>query len=885
MTCLDHGFFESSPESESMLNIALIHCQTIESPILVIIPIILTGMTLFILSHIVHRLSGYKFFQIRHRRHGFGLLENPPQGDSLRPVQIPMVPWFSVNLTTTAIQLLVTLQIFVGRLDIRHILKSLCKEESDIIHDLRMSDPWIDFFADGGDGFNSSYSVVRMMAQPNLSVSVPRGVRYKAAASSGVAAGSSGSATPRVMRSASKSRRTPNATVIFGGSTGDGNQIASTVIQRRQTNPNLSLLQISPARNDTVILPRASVVVHGGDLAYPRPSFDTYKDRFVGPIEAAFPAGPGGGSAGSRPRMFLIPGNHDWYDSCESFIHWIIGKSGLGGWKLPQKNSYFALRLRAGWWVLGMDLALTNDLDVFQYQEFSRIIDELISESDRVVVIAHRPQWVFDAYHASYTGDLFHHLLDKIGPQRLAMRLAGDIHHYSRFTGGHGLAQLVIAGGGGAFLHPTHVPEPGIVHEYFSHWEAKRREENLGYIDEESEDEVIRIGGSDSPVRKKNSTKKTYPVAPGNHYRYTRACSFPNDEISRKLAWLNPLHFRDRNWGADIIMGVVYICMGISVVPLCDAALVIDAISDSPTVTGAISAGMKSLLLDVVFPSLKLIWTNSVFSLMAQIAFYISCFAAIGETRHSTWQRAGHAFVHFILHAFFSVVIFALLEISIEFLSLVSLGKDSVITDGFRVPGIVSAADSALFGRGILETSLGWFLRFVDLPSSLIRNRRLICEATSAAATGSRQLFFRYYSRILPFFWVLATPVAAFVMGCYLLVSLNVFGIHMTEAFSSLRIEDYKHFIRMYIDPETSDLHVYVIGIEKVAKNWEEDPAWDPKLFAVANQPLPPSSRWVTPSRWRPVRRSEDSDPKLVDYFVIPASSDAKKQSAEAPDH
>ena len=36
-------------------------------------------------------------------------------------------------------------------------------------------------------------------------------------------------------------------------------------------------------------------------------------------------------------------------------------------------------------------------------------------------------------------------------------------------------------------------------------------------------------------------------------------------------------------------------------------------------------------------------------------------------------------------------------------------------------------------------------------------------------------------------------------MGLYLLVSVNVFGRHSEEAFSGLRIEDYKHFLRMHV--------------------------------------------------------------------------------------
>lgn len=38
----------------------------------------------------------------------------------------------------------------------------------------------------------------------------------------------------------------------------------------------------------------------------------------------------------------------------------------LGGWLLPQEKSYFALKLPHGWWMFGLDLALTHDIDMCQ---------------------------------------------------------------------------------------------------------------------------------------------------------------------------------------------------------------------------------------------------------------------------------------------------------------------------------------------------------------------------------------------------------------------------------------------------------------------------------------------------------------------------------------
>jgi hypothetical protein len=59
-----------------------------------------------------------------------------------------------------------------------------------------------------------------------------------------------------------------------------------------------------------------------------------------------------------------------------------------------------------------------------------------------------------------------------------------------------------------------------------------------------------------------------------------------------------------------------------------------------------------------------------------------------------------------------------------------------------------------------------------------------------------------------------------FIMGLYLLVSMNVFGRHSNEAFSSLAIPDWKNFLRLHID-KTGDLTIYPIGIKRVPRRWE----------------------------------------------------------------
>jgi hypothetical protein len=63
--------------------------------------------------------------------------------------------------------------------------------------------------------------------------------------------------------------------------------------------------------------------------------------------------------------------------------------------------------------------------------------------------------------------------------------------------------------------------------------------------------------------------------------------------------------------------------------------------------------------------------------------------------------------------------------------------------------------------------------------------------------------------------------LGSFIMGLYLLVSMNVFGRHSNEAFSSLAIQDWKNSLRLHIDTN-GDLTIYPIGIRRVPRRWKE---------------------------------------------------------------
>jgi hypothetical protein len=67
--------------------------------------------------------------------------------------------------------------------------------------------------------------------------------------------------------------------------------------------------------------------------------------------------------------------------------------------------------------------------------------------------------------------------------------------------------------------------------------------------------------------------------------------------------------------------------------------------------------------------------------------------------------------------------------------------------------------------------------------------------------------------------FMLGGPVGTFILGIYLFASIRVFGRHGNEAFSSLRIADYKHWLRLRVDA-TGLLTIYAIAIDRVPRRW-----------------------------------------------------------------
>jgi hypothetical protein len=197
------------------------------------------------------------------------------------------------------------------------------------------------------------------------------------------------------------------------------------------------------------------VLVMGGDQVYPYPSREAYARRTESPYTAAF------SDRTTRPDVFAIPGNHDWFDSLIAFSRLFCHPDrGFAGCRTRQTRSYFALKLPHDWWLAGIDLQLGADFDEPQVQYFRRMSQQM-SPRANVILCVPEPQWIYElAYpkYEAYAARTLEYFERDVLQRPVRVKLTGDLHFYKRHADSSG-AQQVISGGGGAFLHPSNSPD------------------------------------------------------------------------------------------------------------------------------------------------------------------------------------------------------------------------------------------------------------------------------------------------------------------------------------------------------------------------------------------------------------------------------------------
>jgi hypothetical protein len=134
----------------------------------------------------------------------------------------------------------------------------------------------------------------------------------------------------------------------------------------------------------------------------------------------------------------------------------------IGGWRTAQTRSYFAVQLPHRWWLWGIDIQSDALIDEPQLDYFEWVADEHCRPGDHLILATPVPTWTQLKREPEAFRNLAYFEKAILAPRELDLRLtlAGDLHHYARYQqvdpSEVGAAQKITAGGGGAFLHPTH---------------------------------------------------------------------------------------------------------------------------------------------------------------------------------------------------------------------------------------------------------------------------------------------------------------------------------------------------------------------------------------------------------------------------------------------
>jgi hypothetical protein len=646
-------------------------------------------------------------------------------------------------------------------------------------------------------------------------------------------------------------------------------------------------------------LPAGRLLIMGGDQVYPDATKQEYSIRLRDPYDWAF------STAEPKRKLFAIPGNHDWYDGLSAFsalfcsardrISKGLGTQ-IGGWRCQQHRSYFAIKLPHNWWIWGPDIQLADNLDDSQRDYFD-LMAEQTKPGDTIILCIAEPSWLHQNYDNLHEISM---LARKHGAKICAV-VAGDWHHYSRYTTDKLGIQFITAGGGGAFAHATH----GLKQRVALRWPTRTDANSAvsSKTDTEAfnriENEVIGTSGSDftmavpdvlaakakavahepkpltdidagpggigrraKPVRKEDIKSSAYNCQAMSIY--------PPKSTSRLLCLKNlALPFRNRPF--TYLVGMIYFIFAWAFVaadpqqsPITRnvvQSIDLEASRKQSELTASKTASLQKPA-DPATTALEL-------RLEAEIALLAEQRKAVegaSVTKLSEKIQTGIA-------ARLNDLSDGKISFGAAVTGMVGEVLKGSLASMFDPKPIIDAAElSPMFAFMLIGLWAG-LVSYVESESRLVR---ILIGTLHAAAHIAALLFVSWLasatgfvpwligkipwvsSDIARILWNVLVALFAggllggFVMGLYWTLTSTLFNMHTGDAFGALGIKDYKNFLRIKLEPGRAT--IYPIALDRVPgrKGWrwqlgkgEQRPAHNPQIMPV--NPLKPRMIEKTP--------------------------------------
>ncbi|XP_028099327.1 uncharacterized protein LOC114298511 isoform X4 [Camellia sinensis] len=339
---------------------------------------------------------------------------------------------------------------------------------------------------------------------------------------------------------------------------------------------------------------------------------------------------------------------------------------------------------------------------------------------------------------------------------------------------------------------------------------------------------------------------------------------FFSELINDKIALGNILKFRKKNWQFDFIGGIIYFILAFSMFPLCK----LDHILQDDTFSGHMRSFFRT-----AWDAFIYLLGHSYVSSAGALLLFITAFTFV-PSKISRKRRLIIGILHVSAHLAAALILMLVLEIGVEICIrhklLATSGYHtlyewyrSVESEHFPDPtGLRARIEQWTFG--LYPACIKYLMSAFDVPEVMAVTRNNICKNGMEALSRGGAVI--YYSSVFLYFWVFSTPVVSLVFGSYLYICINWLHLHFDEAFSSLRIANYKAITRFHIN-HGGDLEVYTLAVDKVPREWKLDPQWD----GEPRQPQQLSHLRKFPSKWRALSSKQDplNTVRIVDQFVI----------------
>jgi hypothetical protein len=591
-------------------------------------------------------------------------------------------------------------------------------------------------------------------------------------------------------------------------------------------------------------LRHGEVLIMGGDQCYPQATREEYKKKLLTPYNWAFTV------KNPDRKLFAIPGNHDWYDGLASFDSLFCSSRDrsskgnvIGGWQCQQHRSYWAVKMPYNWWLWGADIQFSKYLDASQVSYFETVAAQM-GPRDNLIICLAEPSWLLADFSGEDEEENFFKIttIARKHGVRICAVIAGDWHHYARYFAHELDIHFITSGGGGAFLHPTHVLKNAISVRWPERpdeeesqaadttgvrpgegWKPKQYDIHLkrntkaagGVVEQAVQDvkdalDPLQGPTTLSPKRKRQPLK---PQAP--------KC-YPEKAKSYLLSLGNIL-FPFYNPGFAIGLGLLYWLITWEFQTLVTRHDISSGKIDNLGIgapLGEVLAFMPLYLIQAMISSISLVVMLG--GLYAVLVWYVDAVDYPGPRRYLTkfFVGTGHFLAH--LTAMFTLSLFI------------------VMLNNWMTPPIENAVKAIYEGRqqqnevvkNVIEESL------TPLQRRTEAQERVPTPAGEKKQKPVREVvgFMSYPTLMIG----LGALIGGSLWGFYWVLT-GLFGrMHAGEAFAALRIKNYKNFLRLKF--EKDKLTIYPLAIDKIPgpDHWMNAPRGkanplpnNPKLIAV----------------------------------------------------